>query len=515
MDRNEAIKIVKNNQPTNNQILDEALEFLIPELKESEDEKIRKTLIEYFNAYPKDYYGELKTSSIIGWLEKQGEQNLNTTIPKFKEGETIIHKDLGGDYIHNPHKIIQVDVLENKYLLEDGLTMHFSEQDDYELVEQKHTDNLEPKFKSGDWVVDVLYDEAMKVLFLEDDGYELENGIWIPYADAKERVHLWTLKDAKDGDVLISKYGKPFIYNGNLDSVHIGSYCGITTEGRFSVATEKCCWTENVDIQPATRGERDFLFSKMKKAGYEWDADKKKLWKRVIDEGKAEMDYCFTKMMNGEKVSSAWTEDDEKNLEWLCEYLKEYGNPFYGAEESAIDWLNSLKERVQPKPKQEWSEEDERIHNASIRACQYIIDNFENSTKDYEDAIDWLNSLKERVQPKPNQEWSEDDENGLGDALWAIKQARTIAKDENDMGNLWYAENWLKSIKDRVQPQPKQEWSEEDERLCGCLIEEQEEALDNVRNDKYGHSEIISDLKDMYHERIDWLKSLKERMKGE
>lgn len=56
--------------------------------------------------------------------------------------------------------------------------------------------------------------------------------------------------------------------------------------------------------------------------------------------------------------------------------------------------------------------------------------------------------------------WSEEDEIGLGDTLWAIKQARTIAKDENDMGNLWYAENWLKSIKSRISL--KQEWSEEE-----------------------------------------------------
>lgn len=50
------------------------IEYIFPELKESEDEKIRKTLIEYFNAYPKDYYGELKKSHILAWLEKQGGQ---------------------------------------------------------------------------------------------------------------------------------------------------------------------------------------------------------------------------------------------------------------------------------------------------------------------------------------------------------------------------------------------------------------------------------------------------------
>ena len=60
-------------------------------------------------------------------------------------------------------------------------------------------------------------------------------------------------------------------------------------------------------------------------------------------------------------------------------------------------------------------------------------------------------------------------------------------------------------------PQSK-EWSEEDERICQCLIKDQEKSLDEVRNDKYGHSEIISDLKEMYLERINWLKSLKQRI---
>ena len=57
----------------------------------------------------------------------------------------------------------------------------------------------------------------------------------------------------------------------------------------------------------------------------------------------------------------------------------------------------------------------------------------------------------------------------------------------------------------------KKAWSEEDERILQCLIRDQEKALDDVRNDKYGHSEIISDLKEMYRERIDWLKQLKQR----
>ena len=68
--------------------------------------------------------------------------------------------------------------------------------------------------------------------------------------------------------------------------------------------------------------------------------------------------------------------------------------------------------------------------------------------------------------------------------------------------------SWLLSLKGRVQPQPKQEWSEEDERLRSSCINHIEEELERIRNDKYGHSEIISDLKESCRERINWLEAL-------
>ena len=50
-----------------------ALETLIPELKESEDEKIRKALVR-FHKSTIDIDG-IKGTDILAWLEKQGEQN--------------------------------------------------------------------------------------------------------------------------------------------------------------------------------------------------------------------------------------------------------------------------------------------------------------------------------------------------------------------------------------------------------------------------------------------------------
>jgi hypothetical protein len=54
------------------------MEYVFPELQESEDEKIKKWLIGYFRQYKKDgiekYANGLKVESIIAWLEKQGKE---------------------------------------------------------------------------------------------------------------------------------------------------------------------------------------------------------------------------------------------------------------------------------------------------------------------------------------------------------------------------------------------------------------------------------------------------------
>ena len=79
MTREEAIKVVRNIYQTDTE--KEALETLIPELAESEDEKIRKTLLEYFNER-NSYRDEDETfngvsfSSIIAYLEKLKESGI-------------------------------------------------------------------------------------------------------------------------------------------------------------------------------------------------------------------------------------------------------------------------------------------------------------------------------------------------------------------------------------------------------------------------------------------------------
>ena len=82
-------------------------------------------------------------------IKKQGEQKPADKVePKFKVDDVIKPKDGG----HEPWKIMQVDILDKKYRFKDGYVIHFSQEDDYELVEQKPADKVEPKFREGDWI---------------------------------------------------------------------------------------------------------------------------------------------------------------------------------------------------------------------------------------------------------------------------------------------------------------------------------------------------------------------------
>ena len=60
--------------------------------------------------------------------------------------------------------------------------------------------------------------------------------------------------------------------------------------------------------------------------------------------------------------------------------------------------------------------------------------------------------LEKQGEQKPS--WSEEDEISFLNTLWCCKKVASIAKDENEMGTVWYAERWLKSLKDRCTWKP-------------------------------------------------------------
>ena len=97
----------------------------------------------------------------------------------------------------------------------------------------------------------------------------------------------------------------------------------------------------------------------------------------------------------------------------------------------------------------------------------------------------WIKKIEQGL------EWNEEDERMFNSALWHIKNS---CGNQGKNSGEFEVYNWLKSIKDRVLPQSKQEWSEEDEERMHNLIQ---------------HLKIeYSDCK-WLEETIYWLKSLR------
>lgn len=234
MEKETALKILRDRHA--NALFSErtALETLIPELAESEDESIKKDIIIVLEREATRCFKE--TGSMpqwydrsIAWLEKQGEK--------------------------------------------------------------KPVDKAELQFKPGDWVKN---NESKEAFFIKSIGnaYCMEDiaGVAADYpADIVHKLStLWAIDDAKDGDVLL--------FEGNYNSIVLFQGIGINGKGRinyhckcdlenysFGVQGDVACLgTIEKDAEhyhPATKEQRDILFQKMKVAGYEWDAEKKELKK--------------------------------------------------------------------------------------------------------------------------------------------------------------------------------------------------------------------------------------------
>ena len=309
-------------------------EAFFPELKESEDERISKEIIKYLErTVPHHHRDEvLKSKEWTAWLEKQGEQNSYTGVSFKYNGHTfgMCARDGGAEILMDgnlkafvsldksfvyPVTPIPVFKAENFYVSKVDGQIHD--------MTYNHVNNVEPKFKVGDWITNSI--ETVQIT-----GYDIDYGYQVDYKGnlqhrdtdiIEKEYHLWTIQDARDGDVLFhsdSASNGIFIFKELLKyefSEKVICYCDYDSEDHFCLGEHHtCCWADAKILHPATKEQRGTLFAKMKEAGYEWDAEKKELKKmHIIDEEKAEMDYCFTKMMNGEKVSPTWSEEDEKN----------------------------------------------------------------------------------------------------------------------------------------------------------------------------------------------------------
>ena len=146
------IKVANNQEETYNSVI-----TIFPELAESEDEKIRKTIISMFKSYNIQKVGDFTDKDIIAWLEKQGKQNLTDKVePK--------------DY--------------------NSIDPHFG----------KPIDKVEPKFKVGDWIINTESGYIRQILKINNGCYKTDYGV-LPIKDYESIFRLWTIQNARKGEV--------------------------------------------------------------------------------------------------------------------------------------------------------------------------------------------------------------------------------------------------------------------------------------------------------------------------
>ena len=294
MDRIEAIKLVREYCPEGRSQLSEALETLIPELKESEseDEKIRKRLIEWVKEFrklnPTNADHNAECSEAIAWLEKQGEYI------KFLKSIQI-----GDEVTRNPDGVL-VNLSQFKRKAEQG---------SQNLDNSSKPCKDEPKFKVGDWVVN-KFGDVWHIDSFDKKNYQVSNtnGDYCYFPISKQdEMHLWTIEDAKDGDVLAEH--ETIVLFKKIEGLNIRCYCTYHYLGynpTFYVGT----FQNKIPYCPATKEQYDLLFQKMKEAGYEWNAEKKELNKieQKPDPFKAEHGkyyYCIKDYFSGGKKQAS------------------------------------------------------------------------------------------------------------------------------------------------------------------------------------------------------------------
>ena len=378
------------------------LERIFPELAESEDEKIRKELLEHCKNQAEPYiqtgneYPQIQ--SWITWLEKQGDKdklikelgeykvkycNMKYSQCKFESNDVVKCLINGMKFYYEDNEEATWGTEKFSMKVKDILTW----------LETQGEHKAEPKFHKGDWCIDNEDGVIFQIVKVLDNTYTYKTNEGKEYScshySLENDAHLWTIQDAKDGDVIVFKNNIcGIIICKSPTDYDTRSYCRFVSDNFIN--KEESGWDSTL-LVPATKEQHDLLFQKIKEAGYVWDAEKlelKKIEKKPTDKVepkfkvgdkiylkpeyrmpdddtpiantvkeiiriddkhyKFDGSYIFIEDQDKYelvKQKPAWTEKDDVMLKDMISILKDSG---YTAilKDPYINWLKSLKERI-------------------------------------------------------------------------------------------------------------------------------------------------------------------------
>ena len=155
-------------------------------------------------------------------------------------------------------------------------------------------DNIKkPKFNIGDWIANDYC--AGKIIELTDDAYLLDSGQGIPFS-CEHNAHLWTINDARDGDILAAsihhweiggnieefpvRVPTIFIYRETkTDNKNIHAYVSLFDNTTLDIY-KSMYYKDDFgikDVHPATKEQKELILNKIQESGWSWNPETKEL----------------------------------------------------------------------------------------------------------------------------------------------------------------------------------------------------------------------------------------------
>ena len=189
----------------------EDIENTFPELKESEDERIRTAILNHLKKMwgnCKDDICGVHVEDAIAWLEKQGvKQSLpipNERAWLYLVADVLTWENGIGQYLDDPRVQQLAKELSSEYTQK---LYTFPVSSDIENNRQETDGKAEPKFHEGDWIV--YNNDICQIVKREEGCNKLVTVFGIEKELVNERnlstARLWAIEDAKEGDVLVCK----------------------------------------------------------------------------------------------------------------------------------------------------------------------------------------------------------------------------------------------------------------------------------------------------------------------
>ena len=322
----------------------------------------------------------MKVKDILAWLEKQGRQKSvwhNEDEEPQRDSLILLIMQSGTPIV--------AKIIEPNHTFNHGERWAYI--DDLLEKQGEHTDKIEPKFHEGDWVVSDK-NNVVRIKSIDSNYYVLENTMRFTIDYVDKCWHLWSIQDAKDGDVLYSPCLKLLWIFKSKDTV----YCGCNLNYNDGAFSGEGYIERPTDAIPATKKQRDTLMKAIADAGYTFDFEKKELKLLITNGGDFDEKNCEQKhSIDINKMVDDYANSSECGNE-------EFGKPVPCMIRAYRQGLNDAIGKVVRNPA--WSEEDEDFFNDTIAFLEDARDCRQNAL----DCIDWLKSLKDRYTWKPSDE---------------------------------------------------------------------------------------------------------------